>query len=296
MSKAKHYCFTLNNPTEDEIRESLSSLPGQALYLCYGREVGEGGTPHLQGYISWKNRRSLRQCKQWLFRAHFLVCKGTPQENINYCGKDCTEENPLVEFGEAPAPKGSRTDLKLIQVALDAGETIEHVADEHFAQWVQYRRSFEAYITLKNPERLRPDLQVIVLHGDTGVGKTRFASEYAEAKGGAWISSDPKLQWFDGYNNQHVSIIDDFDGECGFRWLLRLLDIYKLRVPIKGGFVAWNPDIIFITTNTDPESWYPGLDVSPLRRRIRFERIRGMMEGMEWPDYYDQLINKFGLQ
>jgi len=32
-----------------------------------------------------------------------------------------------------------------------------------------------------------------------------------------------------------------------FNWLLRILDRYAVRAPIKGGFTWWNPKHIFIT-------------------------------------------------
>lgn len=296
MSKAKHWLFTLNNPTPDEVKEQLSHLPTSALYLCYGREVGESGTPHLQGYITWRNRRSLRQCKQFLLRAHWTIARGTPQENMDYCEKDATEENPFVQFGELPVKKGSRSDLDTIRQSIKDGATALDIADNHFSQWCFHRKSFAAYRTLLQPASLRPDLRVIVLEGPTGIGKTRFATEYARQNGGFWISPDPTLQWFDGYAGQPNVIIDDLDGVgVSFRFLLRVLDIYELEVPIKGGFTPWIPSIIFITTNVAAESWFATVDVAPLRRRLSWQLMTGSQEGQDWPDYFTEVKNTLQL-
>ena len=51
--KAKHWCFTINNPTLEE------RMPGPELfeYMVLGHEVGkENGTPHIQGYVCMKKQ------------------------------------------------------------------------------------------------------------------------------------------------------------------------------------------------------------------------------------------------
>jgi hypothetical protein len=51
------------------------------------REVGEGGTPHLQGYLEFT--RKVRPVNKFhTKRIHFEKCKGNRQENYDYCTKD----------------------------------------------------------------------------------------------------------------------------------------------------------------------------------------------------------------
>lgn len=269
--KAKHWCFTLNNPTRED-DSKLQSVgeefdDGPLTFIVIGLEEGEEEkTPHWQGYVCFKNRVRLSQCKTILFeRAHYEICRGSPRENYDYCTK---AGDPYFVRGEVPVGRGRRTDLEEIREALSSGVSERDIANDYFSQWCQYRRSFSAFTGLLNPPLARPELRVFLLLGPTGTGKTRFATDWATRSGGFWMSTDPGLQWFDGYNNEPVAIIDDYNGECGFRFLLRVLDVYALRVPVKGGFVAWNPSTIFITANTNPEAWYPTEDISPLRRRI----------------------------
>lgn len=76
-------------------------------YLVIGKEVGESGTPHLQGYIQLKKKSRLAGVKKIIGnRCHIEQCRGTPKENRDYCTKD----KQFVEFGQL-TPQGRRTDL-----------------------------------------------------------------------------------------------------------------------------------------------------------------------------------------
>lgn len=164
--------------------------------------------------------------------------------------------------------QGRRSDLTEIQDMIASGATIEQVADSHFAQWVQYRRSFEAYYQMKNSVLRDWATHVTVLVGPTGIGKTRFAVQQA-ADDGYWTPGDYK--WFDGYTNHKIVIIDDYRGEYPLPLFLRLLDRYPMSVPIKGGFTNWAPKRIYITSNIQPRGWYDNLDTpsfEALMRRI----------------------------
>lgn len=114
MSRAKHWCFTLNNYTSEEYRKIVDYLNSDhCIYGVVGKEVGESGTPHLQGYVSCRIRLTLRSIKVLLSdRAHFETKRGTPYEAAEYCKKD----GDFVEFGEVPVQtQGKRTDWELLR-------------------------------------------------------------------------------------------------------------------------------------------------------------------------------------
>jgi hypothetical protein len=176
-----------------------------------------------------------------------------------------------------------------------SGSTELQIADEFFGTWCQYHRSFSRYVDLRREPRLRTTLGVYVLWGPAGTGKTRFSRDFAVRLGlSFWISSYSNLQWFDGYGGESVAIIDDFRGRCEYDTLLRVLDIYELRVPIKGGSVAWIPDKIFITSNTTPCEWYRDIDYAPLHRRFK-EILRVGESNDEWDVRFDFLRNELRL-
>ena len=75
--------------------------------------------------------------------------------------------------------------------------------------------------------------------------------------------------WWDGYTNQDVILIDDFDGKWPFRDLLRLLDRYPYQGQIKGGYVKINSPHIYITCEFPPADIYqPGNELNQIIRRL----------------------------
>lgn len=252
----KRWCFTLNNWTVDELTDIIlvGEDESQCTYLIVAKEIGENGTPHLQGYVEWTSRLGIKGVKDRLGeRCHVEVAHGTAQQASDYCKKD----KDYAEYGNLEARterQGYRTDLDDIRDRLRSGTTVVEIAEENFAIWCQYRRAFNEYVSQIQVPRTWKSI-VTVYWGPTGVGKTRRVHDQEDPKD-LWVSVDNKAQWFDGYNGQAAVLFDDFDCQVNYRLLLQLLDRYPMQVAIKGGFVNWCPRRIYITSNIDPESWY----------------------------------------
>lgn len=92
MSAARNWCFTLNNFNEDDLErfDDLGSQIGSNIkYLIIGREVGENGTHHLQGFIQFTKKIRLGQVKGYVGeRAHCEIMRGTSTQASMYCKKD----------------------------------------------------------------------------------------------------------------------------------------------------------------------------------------------------------------
>ena len=90
VKRARGWCFTLNNYTqesEDAVRTYGSSEGVR--YLGFGREVGENGTPHLQGFVYYANPRTFNSVRKQLpHGCHIEPCKGSMEQNFQYCSKD----------------------------------------------------------------------------------------------------------------------------------------------------------------------------------------------------------------
>ena len=95
-------------------------------------------------------------------------------------------------------------------------------------------------------------MEVIVLVGLTGTGKSRLAAQLA----GPDVYYKPRGEWWDDYDGQFSVILDDFYGWLKYDEMLRLLDRYPHKVPIKGSFMEFNSKRIIITSNSEVCDWY----------------------------------------
>ena len=244
-TRVSHICFTLNNPAPTDLA-AVQAL-AWVKYGCVGKETGESGTPHLQGYLNLKKRTALatviRNLRSALSKApHVEPCRGNPEQNIAYCSKD----GDFVEWGDKPK-QGKRTDLLAMKAAIDEGKPMLEVADEHFVTWAKYHRAADKYQFMVQAKRATDWRHVeVTLHtGPTGCGKTREATNSPDF----CMISGTHMQWFDGYTGQKRLVIDEYSNDVKITELLRILDGHKLRLPVKGGHTWALYTEVHITTN-----------------------------------------------
>jgi len=262
--------YTLNNWTPQEYKDLCN---WGVTWHVIGKEVGEDGTPHLQAAAVLGKQMTMSAIKKvpGMARAHIESMRGSPLSNVIYCTK---QDQAAYQRGAMPHP-GKRTDLEEAYDSLREGATMRELAENHGVAMIKFAKGFTIVRSLLAGPRTEPP-KVIWLYGPTGVGKTRACVEYANKHhGGEYWMSCATLQWLDGYDGQSVAILDDFRGKhCSFSFLLRLLDRYPFRVPFKGGFVEWNPSIIFITCPYSPEEVFKVRgehlpeDLKQLERRV----------------------------
>lgn len=260
----RNYCFTLNNYTEDEINLLMLS---DYSYMIFGYEIGENGTPHLQGYIEFDDKMTIVGIKKHLGidRIHLESRRGTQEEAINYCKKD----NDFYEHGTLKC-QGKRTDLENIYEDINSGKTVFDIATNYPSQYIRYSKGIEKLKNVIEQKRMTSirNINVTVIVGTPGAGKTRHVYDSHGFENVYKLDAHDKNLWFDGYDGQDVLLIDDFYGGIKFGFLLNLLDIYPIRLPIKGGFTWANWTKIYITSNSDVKSWYSVPNMDALTRRI----------------------------
>lgn len=269
MSTVRNWCFTLNNPTEDAPFE-FSDISMN--YLIYQKEAGENGTPHFQGYVQLKRGQRLSYMKKINAQCHWEPAKGSPEENKEYCTKEEGRLSEPVEFGSLSF-QGKRSDLgAVVETIRNAKRPLEEVADNHPFEFIKYTKGIKELCNHHLEKKTRGEFRnvdVSVYWGKTGTGKTRKA--YEENKD-CYILRNEHTTWFDGYNGQETLIIDEFKNWIPITTLLGYLDGYQLRLPIKGSFTYAQWTKVIITSNIDPNEWYPNIDEehkSALFRRLK---------------------------
>lgn len=249
------YAFTCNNYTEDEFERISRACSDFAQYAIIGREVGEQGTPHLQGYIRFKRAYRFSTVKdRHLPRCHVEVARGSPRQNRDYCSKG----GNFTEFGELPAEHASSCsrDELATQFATsmeDGGGGVAGFAGRYPGTWYfSGHNLLRNYWSLQEPVE-RPGISVSWYYGEPGVGKSRRA--HGELPG-AFVK-DPRTKWWNGYMGQKEVIIDDF-GPMGIdiNHLLRWFDRYKCTVETKGGMMPLLADKFVVTSNFHPQDVY----------------------------------------
>ena len=151
--KAKHWCFTINNPTEDHEQALGDASESDAVtYLVFGREVGENGTPHFQGFVSLTERKRTPFLRT-LFRCthiHTEVAKGKPAQAAEYCKKD----GDFEEFGELPTGQGKRTDIDDFVDYIKTTNPIpnyQDIATRFPHLWLKYRERLMELLYIMRP-------------------------------------------------------------------------------------------------------------------------------------------------
>jgi len=133
-SLAKYFCFTLNNWTETELKNILDLLDPKDTYII-GKEIGEQGTPHLQGFIKFfKKTRPIEKFNNK--RIHWELCKGSEIDNVIYCSKDnnyITNYSMAEIYALGPLDIIPKTDLKPWQLELT--EIIKTKPDRRKIYW-----------------------------------------------------------------------------------------------------------------------------------------------------------------
>lgn len=259
--------WTLNNYSEDDVVRLITYGQTACRYLCFGYEIAPStGTPHLQGYTAFDNKKSADKFKSEISeKLHLMRANGTAQKNKEYCSKIETKDpskNPqFLEFGELPR-QGERTDWCVALNQIKSGTPVEEVVDAQ-PQLLPCIRSLEAYKSKQLKPCHRP-VSVYVLWGDAGTGKSRWA--YDNFPG---LYSKPANKWWDGYTGQTTILLDDFYGYIPYSELLRVLDRYPYQAEVKCSHVEAQWTTVIITSNKPPELWYQGYGLSPaLQRRI----------------------------
>lgn len=260
----RHFIFTMNNYQSTDLVDSLVCR-----YIIYGKEVGERGTPHLQGFVSFKDACTKSAVIRKMPGCHIEVAR-TVNEAIEYCQK----EGDFTERGERPqdpAEQGAAEQerWRAIRLAAEEGreEDIPEMIRFKHARLIEFHRDRAA----KRRHLDDTEEKHLWYYGPSGTGKSRKARTDHPA---AYLKNCNK--WWCGYEDEDTVLIEDFDKKHDM--LVHHMKIWADRYPflaeIKGSARRIRPKLVIVTSNYHPsEIWQEHSDLEPILRRFRVVRF-----------------------
>lgn len=232
-----------------------SKWPDFVKFIIGQKEQGEGGRPHIQAYVEFTKQLGLKKIKQHWPTIHIEGRRGSQAQAINYVTKTTGRLAGPWSFG-TKNQSGKRTDIIALRKFASSNKPLKALPTELTSIFSRSTRAFFVWRSMHPPPARTTELAVTLIVGKTGVGKSRYV--YDRYQQGTEMYANPvgKGLWFDGYDQQPTVLIDEYEGQWPLHELLRILDRYPIQLPIKGGFVWFLPDEIYVTTNRHPKKWY----------------------------------------
>lgn len=257
---SRHYCITFwEKPCHND--------NGKIRYAIYGKEVAPNTSKiHWQSYIELSTPMRISGIKK-LYQddtIHIEARKGTREQARKYCTKDgCYEE-----FGKWITGQGHRTDLEGIVEQLQTGTKLSDVMLENPTLYCKYRNGLKdiAGVVTKNKTKAWRNIEVTLLTGPTGCGKTRYANEISDYKIQAW-----QTKWWQDYEGEDAILIDEYNNDMKITELLALLDGYQVRLDVKSTHNYANWTKVYITTNLKLDEIHA--NAKPAHREALMRRI-----------------------
>jgi len=242
--RGRHWCITINNYSTDESVLRLQFEHPSVQYSIRGYEVGDSGTPHLQAFVTFRNRQRLAHVKRVFLGCHAELKRGTIEQAIEYCKKD----EVFIEHGDPPQESntpGNQATIEKWDKVKDSAKrgNLEEIPSDIFVRYYSALKRIMAD-NMQRPQDL-DSVCGLYYYGIAGSGKTTKArAEYP----GSYIKS--RDRWWDGYQGEETVILDDLDKyHVALAGLIKdWADKWTFKAEVKGGYI-WIRPLRFIITS-----------------------------------------------
>lgn len=128
INASKRWCFTWNNFEQEELAPLAPKFNSLGKWI-WGEEVGDSGTPHIQGYIEFDKKCRPKEVIK-IKEIHWEKCRGSRLDNIKYCTKDNTNIKGNLKYD-----KPLKTIKDLYQWQQEIVDIIKQEADDRTIRW-----------------------------------------------------------------------------------------------------------------------------------------------------------------
>nr|WAE42459.1 MAG: replication associated protein [Cressdnaviricota sp.] len=231
--QSKTWMFTVNNYTpEDE--ERIQQWDCQ--YVRYGREVGEQGTPHLQGIMQTFQKITLAGLKLYFHKTcHWGDKHGQPVLFATAANNYCAKDGDVWEKGTF-ITRGQRTDIQhMVRMVKDGKRKID-TAEQCAETMVKYPHGYKLMREIYDKPRV-PDGTLPFIHFFIGTNRPAvYAELFKQYPDAYWITPEGaggSHIWFDRYDDEDTLVFaEGFDYSLNFE---RICEIAPFKVQSKGG-------------------------------------------------------------
>lgn len=266
IMKSRSYVITYFIKDGDEVesgdywRGRFEDLPRIRYAIGQVERCPETQRLHLQAYLEFTHPTRIKSVQEVFNGCHCETRRGTREQARDYCSKEETRVHGPWEHGKwETGGQGSRVDMSTIFEDIKSGASELEIAERYPTQWVRYYKAFERYRGLCGEKRKNKS-KVIIHYGVAGAGKTYKIFDEHGKDNVFMVHQPPKggTPWFDGYfpDTHKCVVFDDFYGWIQLTYMLKLLDAYPMQVQIKGGFLNFKPEFIYLTSNHNWDEWY----------------------------------------
>lgn len=234
-------------------------------YAKYQREkCPTTGRLHWQFVFAFVKKKRRQGVQKMLGEKCHLEIARNMKDCIAYCSKDDTRVEGPFTIGELKVPSSMTPPHKRL-----CSQSVGSLVEERPNLW----RNVRALKELKELYAPSRDFMTrgMYFSGGAGVGKSRTASLIAGFLGSVCYVADPDLQWFDPYLGEECAVFEETMHFNRVAMLLKVVDRYPLKVPVKGGFRNWNPLLVIFTSNIPMDNLLTGMALhtqAAVRRRI----------------------------
>lgn len=269
--------FTVNNWQPEDL-DALKALLPRCKRAIWQPEVGQSGTPHLQGYLELKCQATASAVMKLVPRhGHIEPCRN-PCALWDYCAKADTRDDAHPEAAcvhgvrpMSPSDKGD-AERERYKTALEAACRYDYDAVPDDILVRHGNGLIKAALLRRKRPRSRDTLDNVWRWGLAGGGKSSdVRKEYGEEN--VYIKGPG--HWWCEYRDEPVVLIEDVSPEKSCNYTLRdwktWADHYPFRVEPKHGSMMIRPAKIIVTSQYSIDVFFKGCrkeDIDAIKRRF----------------------------
>jgi hypothetical protein len=282
-TRAMRWCYTVNNYSDEEVKAVTEAY--KRIDVTEGAvetEVGDEGTPHLQGFICFEDRKTRGfVCRLLGGRAHVEILQGSLKSNWDYCTKT---GNIVAQKGQKPEDQAQlrrkKADARALQIIKDAYVMSPAQFMEVWPmEWLHRRSAIEKLMIDGQQARQKVydgklGYKNFWVWGSTGLGKSRWAANQAPLNE---TYKKGHNKWWDGFqaSKHKLVIIDDWPtGQRGEALAYHLKiwgDRYPFIAEVKNSAIVLAPGDwkLIITSNFNIDEVFTNTeDQKAIKRRF----------------------------